>query len=908
MDVALPRLLALRGPVLRQEPLPERPLVAAAVAAVAGAAVASAVAVSPAGCWCMAVGGVVAWRVTFLRGATRLAGGLLLLAIAAAAAGWYASRVRLFPADELAWRLSTVPQPVAIEGTVREPPRALPLASDPLRQGPAGAERPSSEFVLEVERTRCGDQWRAAAGRATVVVDGVSPAVSVGTRVRVFGRGLRPAAPLNPGEFDFRERARLVRCLSVVRAHDATCVEPLGEPGVWTPRAWIDHLRSRGVDVFRRHISPERAALAAALLLGGRESLARDATAGFLVTGTVHVLSISGLHVGFIALALVKLLRLAALPRAAMIAAIVGCTGIYMLLVGGETPVVRATLLVWLTAVATALGRRAASVTALAFAALVVLVLNPGELTRVGTQLSFLSTAVLIGASTAVHRPGKADPIERLIERSRPPWVRRLRAIVRQSAMVAGIGAAVWLVTAPVVASRFHLFSPIGLLINPLVAPLVAGAMVWGGLCLAVAPVSTWLAAICGRGCDMTLRSLETVVAAAAAVPGGHVWVPAPAGWWVAGWFGLLAATLLLVSRERLRSIHTWAVVVVVWAVVGVVADAGVWPRDTRCAGMRVLVTAVGHGCGIVVRSPSGRCLVYDAGRLGAGGAAARSLSSVLWGERVRRIDTLVISHADTDHFNAVPDLAARFTIGEIVVPPAFLQARASAPRRLVTLARDAGIPVRAAQAGGGWAVDPLCRVRVLHPFPDAGPAREPVAGAPSDNETSLVLAVETAGRTLLLTGDLEGAALDRFVAAGPERCDVLVAPHHGSLSSLPPTLAVATAAEWVVVSGASSPGWPRVRDAYAAARPGGTAVLKTGSEGVHGGGAVALLLSAEGVDVRQYVLGKWERVARQDAMPGRGPLETVASGRVSSQPAAMMASWLATKPASSNSTPLVKP
>jgi competence protein ComEC len=572
-----------------------------------------------------------------------------------------------------------------------------------------------------------------------------------------------------------------------------------------------------------------------------------------------------------------------------------------MLLVGGETPVVRATLLVWLTAVATALGRRAASVTALAFAVLVVLAVSPGEIGRVGAQLSFLSTLVLIGASVALYRPAEVDPIERLIDRSRPTWQRRLRAFGWQCVAVACVGAAVWVVTAPIVAARFHLFSPIGLVINPLIAPLVALAMVWGGLCLILAPICGVLAAACGQGCDLALHGLETLVAVAAAVPGGHVWVPAPAEWWVVGWYGLLAAMLLFLARERLRCAGTWACVAIVWALVGLVADAGLWPHAERFPGMRVLVTAVGHGCGIVVRSPSGRCLVYDAGRLGAGSAASRSLASVLWGERLRRIDTLVISHADTDHFNAVPDLLERFAIGEIVVPPAFLEAGAWAPRRLMALARAHGVPVRAVQAGGGWAIDPLCRVRVLHPFPEAGTA----AG---DNETSLVLAIETAGRRLLLTGDLEGAALDRFVSLGPERCDVLVAPHHGSLSSLPPTLATATDADWVVVSGASSPGWSRVRDAYAAARPGGTRVVKTGPDGGRGGGAIEIVLSAEGVATRQFAHGRWERVAGQEAMPDRDPSGMAGPGLVTSQPAAMINSWLATKPASSMSTPLVKP
>ena len=81
----------------------------------------------------------------------------------------------------------------------------------------------------------------------------------------------------------------------------------------------------------------------------------------------------------------------------------------------------------------------------------------------------------------------------------------------------------------------------------------------------------------------------------------------------------------------------------------------------------------VGHLIGIAVLTPTGRCLVYDAGRLGAPGAARRALAGVLWSAGLSRIDTLVISHADADHFNAVPELLDRFVVGRIVVPRPFL-------------------------------------------------------------------------------------------------------------------------------------------------------------------------------------------------------------------------------------------
>ena len=913
---------------LRHEPLPERPLVAVAAALAAGCLISRLVDLSPIAWWLVAVSALAAWWPLACRGQPWWASVALLMAVGGGGAAWCAVQSNLFPADELAWSLTTSPQPVAIEGVVVESPRRLlPPSPDPLRGRVQQAvpQRPSSECVVAVRAVRDGTTWRLASGRAALIVDGEPLDLPAGCRVQVLGRGLRPPPPLNPDEFDFRARARSLRCLSIVRAHGAGCVKVLGLPPAWSPMALIDRLRTRGVAVLRTWLSQEQAPLAAALLLGSREALPREESLEFLVTGTIHILSISGLHVGFLSLALFMVLRVLAVPRGWSLVAVACCTGLYMALVRAETPVVRATLLIWLTCLGMAMGRRSLAANSLALAAILVLLWHPPELFRIGSQLSFLSTAVLIGASAALPRGGAADdPIERLIERSRSPLERRLRRIGRHVFELVITGAAVWAVTAPVVAARFHLFSPVGLLLNPLIAPLVAVAMAWGFLCLLAAPVCVPLAAACGWACDATLRCIGQVVAWAAGLPGGYFWVAGPPEWWVVGWYLVLAATLLGVPRERLVRVGTWMTVAVAWMIVGFVGVATQRLVCPQPPGMRAVVAAMGHGCGILVRSPTGRCLVYDAGRLGAPAAARRGMTALLWHEGVSRIDTLVISHADTDHFNAVPELLDRFSVGEIVVSQPFLASDSSAVREVLRRAHAARIAVRTVAAGDSFALDSLCRIRVLHPSAEAD-----APAVRSDNEASLVLTVESAGRRLLLTGDIEGEALHRFVASGPDSCDVLVAPHHGSRTSLPPGIATATEPDWVIVSGLGAGGWPEIREAYAGARRDGgrTTVIKTGADQESSGGAISITFTAARIDVEQFGAGGWRTVApalaerhpvsgappcalpQAEPAPGSAlDISPTESGRVSVQPAAINSSWLATKPASSISTPLVKP
>ena len=839
------RRSAFAGGYRRRDPLPSRPLVVGAAALVAGIGAALLLPLPATVCWAAAVIALGGWGGTIGR-RPGMAASLLLVAIAAAGAAWGTARWRWFAADDLAWSLSDRPLPVAVEGRLVAAPRPLPRSTDPLR---GGGRPPSSDCQFVITAVRDGETWRPCSGRAVLVIDGPLPRLGAGERCRVWGRALRPGQPGNPGEFDQRARARQERALSVIRVEGAGAIERLTVGGWPTLAAVLEEVRERGAASLRAHLSAERGPLAAALLLGTRETLLPEMTESFMVTGTVHILSISGLHVALLAAGLFAIARLLRLPRTAALLLVAVATGLYMILVGGETPVLRATLLVWLACLGAVCGRRAAGLNALVAVAIVVLAWHPPEILRIGSQLSFLSTAVLIGAATAVGAGRRDDdPIERLIDRSRSSLHRSIRRRARAAFDALLIGFAIWLATAPLVAAHFHVFSPAGLLLNPLIAPLVGVAMMGGFLCLLAAPVCWPIAAAGGAVCDVALAAIEIAVDLTARIPGAFHWVAGPPVWWTVGWYAGLVAMLLLLTGARLARPSVWACAAGMWAAVGLaVGLVAVGPAP----GLDVIAAAMGHGCGLVVRGPAGRCLVYDAGRLGAGVAAGRGLSALLWSEGIGRIDTLVISHADTDHFNGVPDLLERFDVGRVVVPEAFLASPAPAVAEVLARIAAARVPVSAVSAGDEIPFDPLCRVRVLHPRPGGG-----AGPAPADNETSLVVAVESAGRRVLLTGDLEGGALDRFVAADPGPCDLLVAPHHGSLASLPPALARATAPAWVIVSGAAGPRFEEVRRAYATAagadRP--ARVLRTE-------GAVRVRFTAAGSEGSQFLTGRWQPV-----------------------------------------------
>jgi competence protein ComEC len=187
---------------------------------------------------------------------------------------------------------------------------------------------------------------------------------------------------------------------------------------------------------------------------------------------------------------------------------------------------------------------------------------------------------------------------------------------------------------------------------------------------------------------------------------------------------------------------------------------------------LRITFLAVDHGGCAVIETPDGRVYVYDAGSTMGPGITKRVIAPYLWFRGIRKIDEVFVSHADLDHFNAIPSLLDRFSVGQITYTPSFADKPTAAVRTVISSFESRGIPVRTAYAGDKFSSGEL-ELTVLHP-PKEGPDGV-------ENVRSMVMLVRHRGHAILLTGDLEGAGMDQVVGTPAPVIDVLMTPHHGS-------------------------------------------------------------------------------------------------------------------------------
>ena len=230
---------------------------------------------------------------------SRLVTAIVLAAIAAVGAALHHDRWDSFDRDEIGRMVGRDIRPIVLEAVATSTPEWIP--APPATALSAIPEKDKTRLTLSIAAVRDGQSWRSASGRATLEVEGRLSNVLPGDRLRVYAAGTRPQPPLNPGEFDFAAYERSRRTLCRLWGETPESVAIIERGSRWNPSRWLGAVRSRGASLLARSIQPGRAPLASAVLLGLREQLDPERNEDFLVTGTVHVLSISGLHIGILA-------------------------------------------------------------------------------------------------------------------------------------------------------------------------------------------------------------------------------------------------------------------------------------------------------------------------------------------------------------------------------------------------------------------------------------------------------------------------------------------------------------------------------------------------------------------------------------------------------------------------------
>jgi len=662
------------------------------------------------------------------------------------------------PSARLATALSDEPKKVRLHGVVRDDP-VQPFDPNDLESGGTSRRaRPvSATCVVELLHAASGSVWRPARGRVRATVEDPRVHLAYGDELLAEGTWSRVPSPGNPGQYDWREALARQQIHGLFRAKAAGGVVIVQHRRANSVLGVIFRVRQRWTTLIRQTFNTQEAGLLLSLLLGQRVALDEHLKAAFVETGTIHMLVISGFNVGLVAWLLELCLRVMGWPWRWRWPFLIISLGGYCVLTGCQPPVVRAMLMAWIVLVAGAFDRVISWSNTLAAAALVILWLNPTQLFDPGFQLSFGAVVSLL----VFTRRWSAWLAPRL------NWLRPAGAR-RYVALSVSTTGAVWVGLAPVLAWYFHLVSPVSMLANLLIAPLMS-ALVWVGTSLlmvatVVDPALRWGHGVLSLLLTATLRSVSWCHR----IPGGYWFVGQPSAGFLVGYYVLLGISLL---RSRLgwtanRVLLCWVAALTVWLWSGVARNA------VASRWLRVDILDVGHGDCLIVRTPRGQTLVVDAGSEEAGRSR---VIPFLHFAGITTVDAVVLTHPDADHIGGAIPLLESIRVNRLLTNG--VRDDTMSALRVQYLAASRRIQEVTLAGGMRLIGDSAVDVEVLHPPRGLVPG-----AAPASNDNSVVLKVTKGSVSFLLCGDIEEAGLPWLLRQGGRlRSSVLKVPHHGS-------------------------------------------------------------------------------------------------------------------------------
>lgn len=565
----------------------------------------------------------------------------------------------------------------------------------------------------------------------------------------------RPDHAGNPGTFDYRDYLQHQKIFWILEAKKIkNCKE------FESPVMFIQKIRQNGINYLQTQFPAETAALAAALIFGERDYINPQLNEAYQRLGVVHLLAISGLHVGMLTGMLYYIGLRFNVTHEKMSTSLIIFLPIYAILTGLSPSVIRACLMMELLLVMTKVNgqQKATPIDTISFAAIIYLLFKPYVIYDIGFQLSFLVTFSLILA-TPLLKQHSLKQINLLL----------VTSLISQLASM------------PILLYHFYEFSLVSFLLNIVFVPLFSIIVLPGILLLFILHLFM-----------------------------GNILFP-----FLLFFDFYLSILNLLTKKISLFPFSTLtlgrpSVIVMMLYLIGIPYFFYKWGeiRGRKCFWLLLLIPIgilflqfgsqrfqpygevtmidVGQGDSILITLP------YNRGTYLIDTGGSISFERAEWTERrdpfevgkdivvpylkskgITKLDKLILTHGDMDHAGGAISLLSSLKVNEVVLPK--LTELSSIEKNIIHLAAEKQIPIHYGVRGSLWKGDSI-DFRIL----------SPAAGTDLErNDASIVLYAKLGGLHWLFAGDIEEKGEQELIAAYRGlRVDVLKVAHHGSKTS----------------------------------------------------------------------------------------------------------------------------
>lgn len=663
------------------------------------------------------------------------------------------------------------------------------------------------KFILKVKTLGEKSRNFPVSGKIRLTVVGKSPDLVKKDKVLFYSRIRAIRNFNNPGGFDYK------RYMAFKKVYGSAYVSG-GKISVLSHNAEkgagriVGHVRQKVSSLIENINQQPEQGLLKALIIGDKNSISRNVRQSFNRAGIGHLLAISGLHIGIVATAAFfffkwmlsyfnLFLRNAWTKKGAVILSFFPVL-IYGLLSGMSPSTQRAVIMITVFLMAFLFESEPDPLNTLAWAAMVILVVNPPSLFSISFQLSFTAVLAIIYGLSKMPKPWSSDSAR--FKKKLGFKIKTKLYYFFMASVFAILG------TLPLVMYYFNQVSLVGLGTNFIIVPMIGFIVVPLGLtAVFLYPVTFSGALLCLKAGAFVLSSAIDIVFFIADMPFAAVKTITPSGFEIVCYYILLGAALNIkrVSAGKDKEpyndeneqkgwlkrqlLHRPANLIFLVVVLAMCADAGYWLNNRLLHDdFRVTMIDVGQGNSALLELPKGYNVLIDGGGFSDNrlfDMGANVVAPFLWRKKIRTIDRIVLTHPNSDHLNGLIYIAENFNVKQVWTNNE--PAGTFGYKQFMSILEKKKINMAPYKKVFGTHNISGVRLDVLYPPVDFNLKKKRDKWRDLNND-SIVLKASMGSMSFLFPGDIQSRAEYDLVATVKDRLKstVLLAPHHGSRTS----------------------------------------------------------------------------------------------------------------------------
>lgn len=578
-----------------------------------------------------------------------------------------------------------------------------------------------------------------------------------GDVLRIKGKLEKPIGQKNFGEFDYELYLARKKIFNYINIWQEKDIRKIGENDSNFLVSFSLSAKDKIKEITKKTLPPPYNYLLIGMLLGEKSFIPPYLKEIFTEAGIMHILAVSGLHVGIIAMALLALLSMLKLPKKLKLFTLILILIMYASITGFRPSVLRATIMFILLIGGKLINRSRNLNISLFFAAFLILLANPLILYDAGFLLSFIVTFFIINLS----------PILQGLFSKIVVWIKNPLSV----------STAAWVGIFPLSAYFFSKVSIISIISNIFIIPLTGIAVILGFITFFIGTASISLAGIIANINYLVLNLITLIAKSFSSLPFAFIYVAQPSIMVIILYY-LTVFFIIEISYKKILShkIKKKAALIVLSVALLLIIIQVFYPTDN----LKVNFINVGEGDCILIEAPNKINILIDGGGTPQSNfdVGSKVVIPYLRRKGINEIDLLILTHPHLDHLEGLLTVLKELKVNMVL--DSGLTCDSSEYKEFISLILKKGIPYHKAKAGDNFIFNNSLEIFLLNPLYDSDFYDE------SDfNNASIVVKLFYKNADFLFTGDIEETTEKKLLVwQNILQSDILKVGHHGSSTS----------------------------------------------------------------------------------------------------------------------------